>query len=138
VTDKLDRKAEERHSAVTLRDLDEAWNKGDLSVLDESLHPDCVGHFPSSAEIRGPGAVKQLIADFRHALSELHIEVDDLVAVGDKVVARWRATGVAHPDGATERRVAFTGITIDRFEEGRIIESWSEWDSAGMAAQLWS
>jgi len=57
--------AEQRHSAVTLRDLERAWNTGDLFVLDDSLHPQCVAHFPSSAEIHGPEAVKRLIAGFR-------------------------------------------------------------------------
>jgi predicted ester cyclase len=126
--------AEALHSAITLRDLNLAWNRGDLSVLDQSLHPDCLGHFPSSAEIRGVDAVEQLIAGFQ-ALSDLRIEVDDLIAAGDRVVARWSAAGIP-TGGAADRRVRFTGITIDRFEDGRIIESWSEWDSAGLAVQM--
>jgi predicted ester cyclase len=121
------------NSAITLYDLDIAWNRGDLSVLDDSLAPDCLGHFPSSAEIRGPQAVKDLVQGFRALFRELRIEVDDLIAAGDKVVARWHATGIAQEN---QRSVAFTGITIDRFAGGRIVESWSEWDSAGLAAQI--
>ena len=123
------------NTAITLRDLEVAWNTGDLSVLDSSLHPECVGHFPSSAEIRGPEAVKDLVAGFRSLFSELRVEVDDLIAKGDKVVARWHAAGTAATVG---KRVQFTGITIDRFADGQIVESWSEWDSAGLAGQLQS
>ena len=124
---------EEQQRTVVLRDLQEAWNNGDLAVLEESLHPECVGHFPSSAEIRGPEAVKQLVAGFRDALVGLRMEADDVITAGDRVVVRWTATCA----GASARKaVAFTGITIDRFEDGQIVESWSEWDSAGLAAQL--
>ena len=128
-----DQSVEERQKTVVLRDLDEAWNNGDLSVLEESLHPECVGHFPSSAEIRGPEAVKQLVAGFRDALVGLMLEVDDVITKGDRVVVRWTATGAG---GSASKAVAFTGITIDRFADGRIVESWSEWDSAGLLAQL--
>jgi predicted ester cyclase len=125
--------AARRHSAITRRDLERAWNEGDLSVLDESLHPECLGHFPSSSEIRGPDAVKGLVGGFRSLFHDLHIEIDDLIATADKVVARWSATAWTAPG---EKPVGFTGITIDRFADGRIIESWSEWDSAGLTAQL--
>jgi predicted ester cyclase len=37
---------------------------------------------------------------------------------------------------ATGKDVKITGISIDRFENGKVVEAWSNWDSLGMLQQL--
>jgi predicted ester cyclase len=36
----------------------------------------------------------------------------------------------------TNRELSWTGITIDRIVEGKIVESWANWDMMGMMQQL--
>ncbi len=74
------------------------------------------------------------------ALSELHFDVEDIVAEGDKVVTRWRATGLhtEHFQGVPPsfRNVEFTGITISHVIDGKIIEDWEEVDQLNFARQF--
>jgi predicted ester cyclase len=66
----------------------------------------------------------------------MRLSVEDQVAEGDRVVTRWRAemthTGNVGDLAATGRRVTITGITIDRFEQGRIVEAWRSMDTLAL------
>lgn len=127
--------------AVTHRDVDEAWNRGNVDVYDESLADNYISHDPGFAgDTYGRDAVKQRVLGFRKAAPDLRVTLEDVVADGDKVVTRWRLEGTQ--DGAlgtippTGQRVSVSGITIDAFIDGRIVESWSYWDTAGLMRQL--
>ncbi|MFZ0549076.1 MAG: ester cyclase [Candidatus Promineifilaceae bacterium] len=60
------------------------------------------------------------------ALSDVQIEIDELVAEGDSVVARWRMaathTGSLMGETPTGKRVNSRGLTFYRLENGRIVE----------------
>jgi predicted ester cyclase len=62
----------------------------------------------------------------------MQLVVEDRVAEGDKVVTRWRGemTHLGELAGAppSGNRITMTGITIDRFEDGKIIEAWRSMD----------
>jgi predicted ester cyclase len=120
--------------------MERGWNAGDVAIFDESVHADAVAHDPARGEFRGREAVKAMVLGIREMFPDLRLVEEDLIAAGDKVVLRWRATGTqaARVTGAEggERRVEFTGVTIDRFSDGRIAESWFQWDSAGLMRQL--
>ncbi|HEX2435322.1 MAG TPA: ester cyclase [Solirubrobacterales bacterium] len=73
-------------------------------------------------------------------LDRMRIEIEDQVAEGDKVVTRWVATmthegrlGDAEPSG---NRVALSGTTIERFEDGKVVESWRSMDTLGLLRQI--
>jgi steroid delta-isomerase-like uncharacterized protein len=126
--------SDDHHEAVTRRDVAEAWNAGRVEVYDESLTDDCVAHDPNRPEpARGREAFKQIVLSFRGAVPDLHVEIDDLIACDNKVVTRWTATGTERDSG---RRIEVTGITIDRFRDGRVAESWTQWDRIGLQDQL--
>ena len=82
------------HTALARRWSEELWGRGDLAVADEIIAPDYVRHdagdpFPA----RGPDDVKRIVRMLRAMLPDLRIEIEDLVAAGDRVVTRY--TGVA-------------------------------------------
>ena len=62
--------------------------------------------------------------------------IDDVIAEGEKVVVRWTAVGKHKGElmgiPATDKDVTVTGISIDRFAGGKIVESWGEFDLAGI------
>jgi steroid delta-isomerase-like uncharacterized protein len=74
------------------------------------------------------------------AFPDLKRPVEDLVAEGDKVVARWSSVGTHEGDfmgiPPTGKTVTTTGITIFRLEDGKIVEEWSESDMVGMLQQV--
>jgi steroid delta-isomerase-like uncharacterized protein len=129
------------NGAISRRAIEEGFNQGNLSVVDELSSEGFVNHDPSEGgEYVGRQGAKQQIEMFRKAFPDLHMTVDDLIETGDRVVMRWTATGTHRGELAglapTGVRTTTTGMTIDRFEDGKIVESWSNWDTLGLMRQL--
>lgn len=131
----------EGNGAISRRAIDEGFNQGNLSVIDELASEGFANHDPSDGgEFVGREGAKQQILTFRTAFPDLHLTIDEMIETGDKVVMRWTATGThlgeltgLAPTGA---RITTTGITIDRFQDGKTVESWSNWDTLGLMRQL--
>jgi steroid delta-isomerase-like uncharacterized protein len=132
--------AEENRAAVR-RFFEEAFNRGKLEVLDELIAADAVTHDPASPQYTGgPESAKGFVSMYRSAFPDLRFEIEDMISERDLVATRWTASGTHEGDlpdlPATGRRSTVTGITIDRFEGGKIVESWTNWDTLGMLQQL--
>jgi predicted ester cyclase len=120
---------------------DQVWNRGNLAVADKLLTANCVCDDPLTPA-RGREALKRHVTSLRAAFPDLRLTIEDMVAEGDKVVARWSLQGTH--EGAlpligirpTGEEVAFTGISIYRFENYKIVEIWQEGDYLGLADQL--
>ena len=131
----------EENKALVRRFLEEAFNKGNLGVVDEICASDYVLHDPASPEeIRGPEGIKGFVQMYRSAFPDSHITLEDLIAEGDKVVSRWTARGTHQgelfgipPSG---NQVEVSGITISRFEGGKFVEDWSNSDTLGLMQQI--
>jgi predicted ester cyclase len=66
--------------------------------------------------------------------------IEDLIAEGDKVVARWTSHATHQGEymgiSPTGEEVEFTGISVYRIEAGKIAESWSVEDELGLMRQI--
>lgn len=131
----------EANKAVSRRLVEEVFNDGRLEVVDEIVTPDFIGHDPASPEpIIGPEGAKRNAEGYRAAFSDMKLTLEDEIADGDRVVTRWTARGTH--DGelfgipATGKQATVTGMTIDRIVDGRIAESWNNWDTLGLLQQL--
>lgn len=129
------------NKALARRLVEEAFNEGRLDVTEELVASDFVGHDPSlPEEVRGPAGVKEVIAGYRAAFPDIQVTIEDQIADGDLVVTRWRATGTHQGElmgmPATGKQATVTGITIDLIADGRIVESWDNWDTLGLMQQL--
>ena len=87
----------EENKAVIQRDIEDLYNRGDLSVADEILAHDFVRRTPSG-ELRGPEATKQIVKLLRTAFPDFHCTIDDMVAEGDKVAVGITWTGTHKGD----------------------------------------
>jgi predicted ester cyclase len=112
--------------------MSEVLNNQNLPALDEIMATDIVWHDPGS-DIVGVEAVQQKFAGNFVAFPDLHVTVDDIIAEGDKVAARWTLTGTHEGTGV---QVAVPGMVIHRLADGKIVESWHITDSLGMMQQL--
>lgn len=134
--------AAEANVANARRILEEAWNNGNVGVLDELCAPDCVEHDLSThAEFYGREAAAERLRGYRVAMPDLHVTIEDLIASGDKVVMRWctRGTndGEVRGNPPTHRRCEISGMSIERFDEdGRLAETWYQWDVMSYMQQL--
>jgi steroid delta-isomerase-like uncharacterized protein len=131
----------EHNKAIVRRWSEELWSQGNLAVADEIVAPDYLRHDPGAPFVaRGPGDVKRLVTMLRGVFPDIKIEVQDLIAEGDKVVSRYTSVatdtrGVAGrpPTGRVIRTLA---IQIFRFKDGKVVESWAVRDDLGTFRQL--
>ena len=104
------------------------------AVVDELAAPDMLLQYSLHAPRRGREDIKAFMADFRAAFPDLNFQgAADLIAEGDCVVGRWQGggthTGPAFSDfligslpAATGRKMHFTGTTVLRVKDGKIVE----------------
>jgi predicted ester cyclase len=119
----------EENKALVRREQEELWNHtGDLDAAEELFAA-------GQAE-----AAKQEAANFRRGFPDVISTIEDLIAEGDKVVARWRSRATHQGDymgiAPTGNRVGFTGISFYRIEGGKIAESWNSEDQLGLMRQI--
>jgi len=130
----------EANKAMVRRFANEVMNKGNLRMVDELCAPNVVDHSIPPGFPAGAAGVKQMATTYRSAFPDMRITIEDLIAEGDKVVARWSGTGTHRGElmgiPATGKRVTVTGIGIDRFAGGKIVEHWENFDQLGMMQQL--
>ena len=83
----------------------------------------------STLDLKG---LKQLLKSYHEAFSNSKVEVLGQIAENDMVVTRWRMaadhTGAFAGFRPTRKQCTWTGVTTDRFDNGRIVESWVNWD----------
>ncbi len=132
----------EENKAIARRALEEVFSgQGDLDVADELFASNFVGHDPASPEdIRGPEGVKEFASMYRNAFPDVLMSVEDQVAEGDKVATRWIASGTHQGEimgiAPTGNRVTVAGTSIDRIVNGKIEETWDNYDALGMMQQI--
>jgi steroid delta-isomerase-like uncharacterized protein len=132
----------ETNKALVRREFEEMFCQGgDLDSAGEFYAPDYVLHEPTSGDVRGLGAARQFAVTYREAFPDLRSAIEDQVAEDDKVVSRFRGRGTHLGETedfgpATGNRIEITGITIDRFADGKIVEEWASYDALGLLQQI--
>jgi steroid delta-isomerase-like uncharacterized protein len=129
----------EDNKAIVLRYWEEVASKGNLDIIDETCALDYVCH-GADQDIQSPEGVRQFISILRAAFPDLYVTVEDVIAEGDKVVQRWTGRGTHQGElmgiPPTGNRISVAGITISRFESGKVAEDWEIYDMMGMMQQL--
>jgi predicted ester cyclase len=88
----------------------------------------------------GPEAFKEVFRVFREAFGDLEIAVERTVVEGDVCAAYCRVKGkhVGRALGGppTGNPVEFSGTTIARVRDGRLVEGWNTFDFLTMYQQI--
>jgi predicted ester cyclase len=107
----------EENKALVCRGI-ETLNKGDLTVLDEFMALNYVDH---TNQLRGREDVKQFYMRTLKAFPDFHRTIEDIIAEGDKVWARFKITGT----DSTGKKIESTSVNIYRIVGGKVVEGWS-------------
>ncbi len=132
----------EENKAIVRRYWEEAWNKGNLAVVDELVAADFDGHpQPSDPDFgRGPEGVKRLVGMYRAAFPDVQMTIEDMLAERDRVLVRWTGRGTHTGElmgiPATGKSATVTGMFLSRIADGKIVEGWGNFDALGMLQQL--
>jgi steroid delta-isomerase-like uncharacterized protein len=127
--------------AVTMRRLYELISAGEIDGFGEFLADDVVEHEETAGLEPTKEGVQQLFHMYRAAFPDLRLEPEDILASGDKVVARVRATGTHQGEftgiPASGKRVEVQLIDIIRFgDDGLAHEHWGVVDALALLQQL--
>jgi steroid delta-isomerase-like uncharacterized protein len=131
----------EDNKQVVTKWFNEYWTKGNPAVVDELGADDLVFYYPLTGELKGREAVKVCNEALFGAFDGLTFwTTEPLIAEGDKVVGRWKGKGVHTGEfagiAATGKQIAFTGTTIYRVADGKIVEETGEEDAWLVLRQL--
>ena len=127
--------------ALVLYVVQKFWNEQNIDALDITHSPDAIAHNPvipgSPLDIDG---YKQAALMHLVAFPDFRVTTENIIAEGDKVAIRWTVNGTHLGELMgilpSERPVTFTGVTIYRFAEGKIVENWWSYDALGMMQQI--
>ncbi|RUT87899.1 MULTISPECIES: ester cyclase [unclassified Mesorhizobium] len=140
---------QENNKAVVVRWFTDFWGEScDLSVVDDIAAPDMLLKYSLHEPRRGRDDIKAFMSGFRAAFPDLNFwATADLIAEGDYVVGQWEGggthTGPAFGDflagslpAATGRTMRFTGTTVLKVVDGRIVEEIGLDDGVAALTQL--
>ena len=126
---------EEDNKAVVGRWFTEFWGKRlNLGVVDEVAAPNMLLKYSLHEPRRGREDIKAFMTDFRAAFPNLNFwGTADLIAEGDYVVGQWEGGGthmgpafndflIGGLPAATGRKMHFTGTTVLKVINGKIVE----------------
>ena len=134
---------QEANKALMRRWFEEVWNRGRADAIPEMFAEDGIAHGLSDdvdAPLKGPNGFLPFHGQFREAFPNIEVVVEDQIAEGDLVATRCSVRGKHQGDSlgfaATNSPVDFTGVTITRIRDGKIVEAWNNFDFATMYRQL--
>ncbi len=122
-----------------IRDFfDQVWNQGDESAIARFIAENAAGNDPDFGMGR-EGFTKQW-RQWQSAFSGLNFAIEEIVAEGNIVVARWTLTGT-HTGPfmgipATGRDIRVGGMSMDYLEDGILVSGFDGWDNLGLRQQL--
>jgi predicted ester cyclase len=132
-----------QHEMLVRAYFHEVLDQGDLELIPELFHPECVMHRPGGT-VSGIRSVRDVAERRRETFSEFETEIQDVFGTADRLVVRlkhrgtgrglWRSRLGSHD--VSGKVVSWNAIAIFRFENNRIIEEWVVRDELGMMLQL--
>ena len=120
--------------------INEAFNKGNLSILEAVIHTEYQYLSPDNRQLQGIGQLTEFIQAFRKAFPDLNLQIDDLFASNDRSCTAFTLRGTHEDDfmgiPATKKSVEVRGMVMSQFKDNKIIEDWEILDNLIFFQQL--
>ena len=130
----------EDNKAAVQRMGEEAFNQGNLEVLDELVAQDVVDHDPAPGQASGREGIKHFVSTLRTAFPDLQLAVENMVAEGDYVAFNYTISGTHQGEfmgiEPTGNRVSVRAMEMVRIAGGQMVDRWGNTDQVGMLQQL--
>ena len=115
-----------QNKAVMRRVYEEMWNQGKPAVAVEIFAQ--------------PAGVERFVSQFLESFPDLKHTVEEMIAERDQVAVRFSAGGTHAGQWLqippTGKSIHYSGVTIARIAENKIIEHQTWWDKAGLLEQV--
>lgn len=130
----------EDNKSLYRRMTDKIWNKGDLDAIEDFFAPDVVIHGAPPEWPAGSAGVKATVSMWREALPDFELDLQFVIGEGDKVANYWIISGTHSSEllgiAATGKHIEMFGMSLVRFENGKIAEIWGTSDQLGLMREL--
>ncbi len=123
---------EDRNAAIVRRAVEKIWRDGNLALSDQFFDATYVNHGGLITDlVHGPESIEISVALLRIAFPDLWIDIERLTAIGDSVEVCWAAqSSSARLSAQGDAGHRLTGTTRGVLVNGKIMESWTDWDHA--------
>jgi len=120
--------------------FDQAFNQGDLSIVDELVSVDATARIPGWGMPANRLGLKQMITTLHAAFPDLKCTLDDEIEAESKEAAIWSMRGTHKGsffgNSPTGRRVEVHGFVFAHIKNGQITESWFLIDQMSVLQQI--
>jgi steroid delta-isomerase-like uncharacterized protein len=127
-------------TAMVRRMFDAVWSQGDYAALPDLLGPGFTFHFRGRDMPMDTAAFRGMVTSWRTAFPDLRFTVHDVVIEGARAAARLTFTGTHSAPmfgiAPTGRTVNVTMMAFVRFDGGRMVEMWEDYDEHALRQQL--
>jgi steroid delta-isomerase-like uncharacterized protein len=129
----------ENNKIITRQVAEDIFNKRIISLISELMDANIVVH-TTMGDFKGYEGFKQFLTPYYAAFPDMNLVNEEEIAEGDKVVLRQTVTGT-HKGSLmgippTGKKFAIQEIVVNRFENGKLVETWALADLMGMMQQL--
>lgn len=130
----------EENKNIALRFI-QVWGDGDLDMIEQLAASSLSVNYPiMSKTVQGSRIFRKVMENFRSAFPDSRLIADEVIAEGDKVVIRWSFSGTHQGTllnlPASGKTVKWTGITIYRIIDRKVVEERGEEDFLGFLRQI--
>jgi predicted ester cyclase len=122
--------------------IDDFWNERNVDLADDFVAEDFVGHMIGDEDIHGREEYKAWAESVAGMFPDFELTFDPVFTGGDVICGRWTLTGTHEGEipslgvEPTGQPVEFSGLFIDRVEDGRVVEMWHVSDTVSLAEQI--
>lgn len=129
----------EENNKTSIRRFYDVYNQGREDVLNEIIASDYLDYGPGEP-VRGLEGAKTNVQVLSTGFDQIHFVIDAIIAEGDTVAVRWtgamRHSGTFFGIAPTNKHVSFTGMSMYRLKNGKIVETRIVQDIAGLLKQI--
>ncbi len=128
----------EQNKATLKRLYDEAWNKGNLSVIPDLVSPDYLTH-TAQRDFKGLQGYRDNVTSQRTNMPDLHFTIEEIVGEGDKLA--YRITGHGTYKGkigdvdVTGKEFTYSQVLFAEYKDGRVAKAASTIDTLDLYRQ---
>jgi predicted ester cyclase len=132
----------EANKVLLKRWFEQVWNQKSEAAIDEMFSQTGKSHgFPDADSVLvGPEGFKAIHRNFCGAFPDLHVEVDEIIAEGDRVAVRWRVSMTHLGDHlgfpATNKKAALAGSSFLIVKDNQIMDGWNHMDLGALVQKL--
>lgn len=124
---------------IAVQYADKVWNDKDMSTIDQLVDKDVIIH-SLLGDFHGLKALKDVVQAWLQGFPDLQVQNERVIAESDSVSIQWHAQGTHQGEfkgrQPTGKKVSYSGVTVYRIKNSKIVEYWAYLDMQQLLKQI--